>query len=94
MKKIKHYLINIGRSIEYTISDYAKIIVKFDIKLKIKFSGFKMDSTPHKLLNTKSANKYGWNSKINLNKALNLTIDDFIENKLYKLNYIHNYKFY
>ena len=84
-KKTKHYLINIGSGIEYTISDYAKIIMKkFDIKLKIKFSGPKMDGTPRKLLNTKLAKKYGWNSKINLDKALDLTIDDFIKNKLYK----------
>ena len=84
-KKTKHYLINIGSGIEHTISDYAKIIMKkFDIKLKIKFSGPKMDGTPRKLLNTKLAKKYGWNSKINLDKALDLTIDDFIKNKLYK----------
>ena len=84
-KKTKHYLINIGSGIEYTISDYAKIIMKkFDIKLKIKFSGPKIDGTPRKLLNSKLAKKYGWNSKINLNKALDLTIDDFIKNKMYK----------
>ena len=33
---------------------------------------------------TKLAKKYGWNSKISLDKALDLTIDDFIKNKLYK----------
>ena len=84
-KKTQHTLINIGSGIENSIINYAKIIMKkFDIKLKIKFSGPKMDGTPRKLLNTKLAKKYGWNSKINLDKALDLTIDDFIKNKLYK----------
>ena len=81
-KKTKHYLINIGSGIEHTILDYAKIIMKkFDLKLKIKFSGPKIDGTPRKLLNTKLAKKYGWKSKINLDKSLDITINDFIKNE-------------
>ena len=81
-KKTKHYLINIGSGIEHTILDYAKIIMKkFDLKLKIKYSGPKIDGTPRKLLNTKLAKKYGWKSKINLDKSLDLTINDFIKNE-------------
>ena len=82
-KKTKHVLINVGSGIEYSILNFAKIIMKkFNVKLNIKFSGPKIDGTPRKILNTKISKQYGWKSKISLSKALDITIKDFLEKKL------------
>ena len=81
-KKTNHSLINVGSGIEHTVLNYAKIIMKkFNVSLKVKFSGPKINGTPRKLLQSKLANKYGWRSKTNLDKALDITINDFLKNK-------------
>ena len=82
-KKTKEHLINIGTGVEYSISEYAKIIMKkFGINLKIKLSGPKMDGTPRKTVDSSIAKNYGWKPKIKLDKGLNYVISD------YKKNYI------
>ena len=82
-KKTKEHLINIGTGVEYSISEYAKIIMKkFGLNLKIKLSGPKLDGTPRKTVDSSIAKNYGWKPKIKLDKGLNYVISD------YKKNYI------
>ncbi len=85
-KKTKHSLINIGSEDEQTIATFAKLIAKkIKSKIKIKFDkNVKMNGTPRKILNCSLARSYGWRKKISFDKALDLTIEDFLKNKKYK----------
>ena len=82
-KKLKHALLNIGSKDEYTIKQIAKIVAnKIDKKIKIKFdNNKKMDGTPRKILNCSLARSYGWKKKFNFDKALEITLNDFIKRK-------------
>ena len=68
--KTRHSLINIGTSKEYSIKQYAKMILKIlRINLKIKFdNNIKYDCVKSKVLDTKLARKYGWKLKFLLGK--------------------------
>ena len=80
--KTKHPLINIGTSKEYSIKQYAKMILKIlQINLKIKFdNNKKYDGVKSKVLDTKLARKYGWKSKISFRKAILNTYKDLEKN--------------
>ena len=80
--KIKHSLINIGSSKEYSIKVYANMILKIlKINLKIKFdNNKKYDGVYSKVLDTKIANKYGWKPKISFNEAILNTYKDLEKN--------------
>ncbi len=85
-KKVKHSLINVGSEEENTIENFAKLIAKkIKSKIKIKFDkNLKMSGTPRKILDCTLARSYGWKKKISFDKALGLTIEDFLKNKKYK----------
>jgi len=81
--KTYHSLINIGSGIEKTIEDYANFLMKkMRVKLKIKKDLTKPNGTPRKILCTKLAKKYGWKSKINLEKGFDLTYEKFLKNNV------------
>ena len=81
-KKVKENLINIGTGKDYTIKYYANLILRTLIpkkKIKIKFDSSKPNGTPRKVLNISLAKKYGWKSKIKLDKAIKNTYNDFLK---------------
>ena len=79
-KKTKETLINVGSSIEMTISEYAKFIIKkFNYKLKIKFDKSKHDGVKRKILDCSIAKKYGWSSKISLSSGFDKTYKEYIK---------------
>jgi GDP-L-fucose synthase len=85
-KKTKETLINVGSSVEMTIAEYAKFIIKkFNSKLKIKFDKSKPDGTQRKLLNSSIAKKYGWSPKFNLNDGFDITIKSFLDEQRKKI---------
>ncbi len=85
-KRIKHSLINIGSEEENTIETFAKLIKKkIKSKIKIKFDkNMKMNGTPRKILDCSLARSYGWKKKTSFDRALELTIQDFMSDKKYK----------
>ena len=80
-KKTKSSLINIGTGKDMSIKQYANFLIKkLKLKAKIKFDKSKPDGVPKKLLDTTLARKYGWKSKISLNKGFEITYKSFLEN--------------
>ena len=78
-KKTKETLINIGSGDERSIKDYAKFIIKkLKIDLKINLDKSKPDGTFRKLIDSKIAKKYGWNSKIDLEIGFELAYHDYL----------------
>jgi GDP-L-fucose synthase len=91
-KKTKETIINIGSSIEMTISEYAKFIIKkFNKKLKIQFDRSKDNGVKRKLLDCSLAYKYGWCPKFSLDYGFDITLKSFIASGK-KLNKIKIYK--
>jgi GDP-L-fucose synthase len=87
-KKTKETIINIGSSIEMTISEYAKFIIKkFNKKLKIQFDRSKDNGVKRKLLDCSLAYKYGWRPKFSLDYGFDITLKSFIASRK-KLNKI------
>ena len=83
-KKFKGSMINIGTGKDYSIKEYAKIILKLIIpnkKIKIKYDKSKPNGTPRKVMDVSLAKKYGWKSKIDLRKAIRLTYNDYLLKK-------------
>ncbi len=84
-KKTRETLINVGSSIEMSIKDYAKFIIKkLNANIKIKFDKSKPDGTPRKIVDSSIARKYGWRPKINFDEGFDLTLK-FVKNNLNKL---------
>ena len=84
-KKTKETLINVGSSIEMSIIDYARFIIKkIGTNIKIKFDKSKPDGTPRKIIDSSIARKYGWRPKINFDEGFDLTFN-FVQNNLNKL---------
>ena len=80
-KKTKYSLINIGSGKDMSIKEYAKFLIKkLDLKVKIKFDRSKPDGVQKKLLDTSLAKKYGWKSKISLDKGFDITYKSFLKN--------------
>jgi GDP-L-fucose synthase len=83
-KKIKENVINIGTGKDYTIKDYAKLILKLVIpnkKIKITYDRSKPNGTPRKVLDVSLAGRYGWKSKTNLNDAIIKTYKSYLNSK-------------
>ena len=79
-KKTKETLINVGSSMEMTIAEYAKFIMKkFNSKLKIKYDKSKHDGTKRKILDCSIAKKYGWSPKISLDNGFERTYKEYIK---------------
>ena len=75
--------INIGTGKDFTIKQYAKIILNKIMpksNIKIKYDLSKPNGTPRKVLDIKLANKYGWKPKIKLDEAIIKTYKNFLEN--------------
>ena len=83
-KKIKENVINIGTGKDYTIKDYAKLILKIIIpnkKIKIIYDLSKPNGTPRKVLDVSLAKRYGWKSKTNLKDAILKTYKSYLNSK-------------
>ena len=83
-KKFKETTLNIGTGKDYSIKEYAEIILKLIIpekKIRIKYDFSKPNGTPRKVLDVSLAKKYGWKSKTNLKEAILETYKDFLNNK-------------
>jgi GDP-L-fucose synthase len=77
--KTKESWINIGTGKDFTISQYAKIIMKYlKCNLKIKFDNTKPNGSPRKLLDISVAKKYGWTAKTNLQSGFIKTYQNFL----------------
>ena len=79
-KKLKETFINIGTGKDYSILDYAKLIIKLvvpDKKIKIRYDLSKPNGTPRKVLDVSLAKIYGWSYKNTLKEALYKTYKDF-----------------
>ena len=83
-KKFRETVINIGTGKDFSINEYAKIILNLIIphkKIKIRYDKLKPNGTPRKVMDVALAGKYGWKSKINLNEAIRLTYSDYLLKK-------------
>ena len=63
---LKGNIINIGTGKDYSIKEYANLILRLIIpnkKIKIKYDLSKPNGTPQKVLNVSLAKKYGWKPK-------------------------------
>ena len=83
-KKFKETVINIGTGNDFSIKEYAKIILSLIIpskKIKIRYDKSKPNGTPRKVMDVSLAKKYGWKSKIDLKEAIKLTYSDYLVKK-------------
>ena len=83
-KKIKETLINIGSGKDFTIKQYAQLMLNVLIpknKIKIIFDLSKPNGTPRKVLDISLAKKYGWRPKIKLKEAILKTYYNYIKQK-------------
>ena len=81
-KKTKETLVNIGTGRDYTIKEYANIILNKIIpnkKIYIKYDSKKPNGTPQKVLDISLAKKYGWRSKTKINDAILITYNHFLK---------------
>ena len=84
-KKFKETIINIGTGRDYSIKEYAKIILNLILpnkRINIRYDRSKPNGTPRKVMNVSLAKKYGWKSKIDLKEAIKLTYKDYLIKKL------------
>ena len=80
--KTKRSLINIGVGKDFTITEYAKKVLKvLKVNAKIKYDKSKPDGTPQKLLDISVAKKYGWKPKVTLEKGILMAYNSFIKSK-------------
>lgn len=80
-KKTKCSLINIGTQKEYSIFEYANLIMKeLKIDLKIKYINRHLTGTPRKVMNCELSRKLGWTAKISIKEGIRKTIEDFKKN--------------
>ena len=78
-KRTKESLINIGTGNDRSILNYAKFILKkINLRCKIVLDRSKSDGTPRKIIDSSTANRYGWYPKINLDLGFNLTIQSYL----------------
>ena len=83
-KKFKETVINIGTGNEFSINEYAKIILNLIIpnkKIKIRYDKSKPNGTPRKVMDVTLAGKYGWKSKTDLKEAIRLTYSYYLLKK-------------
>ena len=83
-KKVKETLINIGSGKDFTIKQYAQLMLNILIpknKIKIGFDLSKPNGTPRKVLDISLAKKFGWRPKIKLKEAILKTYYNNIKQK-------------
>jgi len=83
-KKFKETVINIGTGNEFSINEYAKIILNLiapNKKIKIRYDKSKPNGTPRKVMDVTLAGKYGWKSKTDLKEAIRLTYSYYLLKK-------------
>ena len=83
-KKTKQVTINIGIGKDYSIEQYAKILLKIiypEKKVKIVFDKSKPNGTPRKVMDISLAKKYGWRAQTNIKEAIKITYKDFLSKK-------------
>ena len=83
-KKTKEVTINIGTGKDYSIHQYAKILLKIiypEKKVRIIFDKSKPNGTPRKVLDISLAKKYGWRAQTNIKEAIKITYRDFLTKK-------------
>ena len=86
-KNTKDKIINIGSGVEYTIEDYARIIMKnLNVKLKILYDQNKPNGTFRKLLDSKLAYRYGWKSRTTFEKGIRIVVNDYLKNNISKFS--------
>ncbi len=79
-KKHKKNLINIGSNFEYSITDYAKIIMDvIKYKCPIVYDKSKPDGVKRKKLDNTLLKKIGWNKKTNLKNNILKTYESFLK---------------
>lgn len=79
-KKPKNKIINIGSGKDYTIKEYANLIMKeMNLNLKIKFNG-KYSGIKKKLLDVRLMKKYGFKTKTNLKDGFKSTYKYYLSN--------------
>ena len=79
-KKTKETIINIGSSVEMSIEDYAKFIIKrLGVKININYDIKNLNGTPRKILDSSIARSYGWKSKYSLASGFDLTYTDYLK---------------
>ena len=84
-KKTKHSLINVGTGVEKSINGYAKYIMNhLGVNFKIKHEKINLNGTYRKLMDSSLAKKYGWKYKTNLDVGLSITINDYLNQKVFK----------
>lgn len=80
-KKTNQNLINIGTQKEYSIEEYAKIIMDiFEVNLKIKYINKSLVGSPRKIMDCSLAKRLGWQSKTDIYEGIKVSIKDFEEN--------------
>ncbi len=84
-KKTKSKIFNIGTGLEYSVEQYAKLIMKhLNVNLRIIYDKTKPNGTHRKLLDTSLAKKSGWKSKTSFEKGISIVINDYLKNHLKK----------
>ena len=80
-KKIKHTLVNIGTGKDFSIQQYANMILKLLLpnkKIQIIYDKTKPNGTPRKVLDVSLAKKYGWKPKTSLKIGILKTYQNFL----------------
>ena len=71
-------LVNIGCGIDVSIKELAELIIsEVGFKGKLLFDTTKPDGTPRKLMDTSKLNNLGWSAKVELEKGIAKTIQEF-----------------
>ena len=84
-KKTKSKIFNIGSGIEYSIEQYAKLIMKhLNVNLKIIYDTKKPNGTFKKLLDSSNAINNGWQNRTSFEKGLSIVINDYLKHHLEK----------
>ena len=81
-KKKRNSLINIGTGKDFTIKEYANLLLKIinpGKKINILFDRTKPNGTPRKVLNINLGKKYGWKAKTNMREAIKITYQDYLK---------------
>ena len=81
-KKIKENIVNIGSGIDFSIKDYAQMILKIIIpnkKIQIIFDKSKPNGTPRKIMDISLAKKYGWKPICKIQDSILKTYKSFLK---------------
>ena len=87
-KKTKHSIINIGSAKDYSIKEYANLILKIILptkKINIKYDFSKPNGTPRKILDISRAKKYGWKPKFDLERQILKTYESYLDKNYRKI---------